>query len=94
VSARGDTSVTDLTVNQQIDKGRAEREKNREWRVQRYRVKAAYLFTCQYEGCEVDHNTQVVNLDGSPWLPDQERADDELTVRCKAHRAPDPEPEP
>jgi hypothetical protein len=85
--------VTDLTVNQRIDRGRAEREKNREWRVQRYRVKVAYLFTCQYEGCEVDHNTRVVNLDGSPWLPDQERADAELTVRCKAHRAPDSEPE-
>lgn len=82
--------MPDLTVNQQIDKGRAEREKNREWRAQRYRVKAAVMFACQHEGCEVDHSTQVVNLDGSPWTPDQERRDDELTVRCSHHRQAEP----
>lgn len=82
--------MTELTTNQQIDRGRAESEKNRPWRVQRYRVKAAVMFTCQQEGCHIDHATQVVNLDGSPWTPDQVRRDDELTVRCAHHREPEP----
>lgn len=74
-----------------IAEGRAERERLRLWRAQRYRVKAAVYFACQQDGCSVDYGTKVANLDGSPFTPEQERTDEQLTVRCRHHRDPEPE---
>lgn len=56
-----------------MQRGIAEREKLRPFRVENYRVKHANQFTCAAKDCGNSYGILVTKVDG------------ELTTRCKAH---------